>query len=1269
VVGTYSQIASLVQVLNFVRFVLVFTRNATRHPCSRVYSSFLVSQTAPASFRCRDCSPGGSFFCSSCSETTHDAGCRPHRIDSLDPSTFGFEAVSPPQRILRSSHCSYCKTSLLADDAGEEEASFKVTLVTARTGPVMAVVKPFRCDACGCLSGTTAPEYFCISGGDAHWVEQELLDERRDVYFASHYSLSSASMAGAYERRSSERGWSGDSRRVLQFAVERAGRVYDAILRKQAESGEDLCQIDLRECPACSGAQGIRGILHCDGCFKFKQRDHASSVHGAPLSRSIFGVSLTPAWGLKNEQFEKFRFWRINTLKIPTSKQDPAPSNCPDLRSVSAQKASSKNLSVTGLHMGVCRHNISNHRVALVIDTPGEGTEYAHFTIRRLLHDSGQVALETVFGPIPTPPKPPLNLIHSDIPCQLLPHLKKFDPEAYQNVAIKLGEVHKYNHKCQLANSARYAAGAAMGSGEQCEPFWAKIEGAAPSAEHSSSARFHELATQATELENQMAMSQTPALLSRMEARSYDRFSASADLLDKILLQIYTSTGEIVDASKIAEWKLDLCEMSGSSRSEISRLSLRAQVCATVEERGALIVLLDAYSDMQAQGVGNQSTEEQIDQLTKKVKRFDSTLQRLLRDDTTGRGEPTASERLEVRAQRRTLIKLEISEQQALVHALDGSFKRGYNHHNHHIYNSDKAGARKRIERAKKRIEFLNRQLAIISAGDFEADTDEPICGVIPELLKLSALDALETCLRCYEELVVQLPEELKGYIDKCESDACALEKGALELQECARSTISVNSQVAMGQATALLTQANVRRSWAVGASTVGSLGVPSFEDQSVAVDVLNEAIAKTPTCHLSTSGNMSGSSTASGTTNTTTQIGTTNRVSSSSGSGSTATATSSASDLATNLATNSTCSSNSSSSASTSTSTSSTSTSSTTLTNTTFTTCSTLNSISRRQDNCSCAVSGSGSACYGSNCRFLLELEPNHQQIRRNNQDRLFHCAARGVSVLQSLAGVQLRTDPRSYIESLLAPLDTDETDTWRKAFSVDRFSAREVVHYPGGSHGSLVCVLDKDFWRLQPQKWVNDEAVNAYLYILQKWAENHVSEYGQSLFLSTHFWEQLSTTVGFSSDCSWFRNVDLFSLNFVYIPVNVTDTHWYPVIVDVKKKRICCYDSYGHEDRSTTLERIRLFFVAISAPIMSSSISSESPWVSEATVIYKEGGLVTPQQSNSYDCGIFMLTVFKFHSRGLPLLFSEAYMNVLRGRITLELLQLPKASSSLAK
>ena len=50
------------------------SRNVTRHPCSHVYSSFLVAQTAPASFRCRDCSPGGSFFCSSCSETTHDAG-------------------------------------------------------------------------------------------------------------------------------------------------------------------------------------------------------------------------------------------------------------------------------------------------------------------------------------------------------------------------------------------------------------------------------------------------------------------------------------------------------------------------------------------------------------------------------------------------------------------------------------------------------------------------------------------------------------------------------------------------------------------------------------------------------------------------------------------------------------------------------------------------------------------------------------------------------------------------------------------------------------------------------------------------------------------------------------------------------------------------------------------------------------------------------------------------------------------------------------------
>ena len=1171
------------------------------------------------------------FFCRSCAEGVHDVGCRPHRLESLNSGTHGFDAVAPTERTLRPAHCRQCTTGLFcaARDDGDaegvrEEPSFMVTLVLAQTGPVQAKVQPLRCLECDCVSGATAPEYFCISGASTTWVDQELLDERRDFYAASHYSLSDSSIAGAYARRWSARGLNENGHRTTQFAVERAGRIYDAILFQEEDIGERF-SINPKICPACEGSKDVTGIVHVDACFKLREKKNTGFTHGAPLTKSSLGVSLTSEGELKNPFFQELRSWRYRVCKIPTSKQSPAPSNCPDLRAFSSQKASSKDLKISAVHLGVCRHNLAHPDVGLAVDTPGEGLEYAHYALRYLLHNSGQLPLEEVFGPCVEPPTPPLGIIHSDIPCQLIPHLRKYDPEALKLVDIKLGEVHKWNHLCHLANCARYTPGAGMGSGEQCEPYWALLNGLAPSLEHCSPAKWHEKLTFAIRTENEKGMIGTVALFGRMNARAHDRYIASMERLDAVILQIYQSTSLVINAATIAEWKEDLCDLSGSHRSSNARLSVRAQLCSAVEEKAVKVSLLDAHSGVLAQGVGTQSTEDDIDEISAKVKKLDNTIRKLLREDPTNSGEPTAQERGQVRGQKRELLRHELAEQKVLLHALDGSFKRGYNHHNHYVYNTEKQAARRRMESAKKTICFLERQLVIVSVGDLPDDA--PVGSVIPGLLKLEAIDALQTSERCVEEVNDRIPKEVKGYKSACDAHATALEDRARDLEVLALQESSTNRRLLMGEATVLHVQALKRRRWANTASTFLHLSLPPMKHLTFALPVLQTALQKSRAEStggggsggmLDGSGGEGGSNRSNSSTTTSSSAATTPAAAASSSSTGTAADVSGGGGRG---------GEGGGSSGNSSTSTAA-----------------------------AAAAVSSGSA---STVTVTTTTSNRSTTSSSANLWRMRHCNARGIAVLEGLARVSLTPEMRSSVDYLLAPLLTDEMDIWRKSFNVARYSTKKALSYPG-IRGGNVDVLEKSLWRLQPQQWFDDDLVNAYQFLLQKRSDDRN---GRSLFLSTFFCEKVTNA---ESVVTWFRRVDFDNLNFMYIPVNVQDSHWYPVIVDLRNKQVRCFDSFGLEDRSSTLQCILAALVeVIPSPVLVEAIptatTSTAVWTIEDTVIYEEtGALVTPQQSNSYDCAIFMLTVFNFHSRGLSFLFSEAYMRTLRGRVALDILRL---------
>ena len=692
-----------------------------------------------------------------------------------------------------------------------------------------------KCNACNYISGGTAPENRCVSGASDIWVETDLLEERSWYYNSSGYHLSSAAMVAAYFEMCASRGWNGDGKHSIACAIERASRIYSAMKQEQKQSVTLVGVPSLDRCPAC--AKDCLA-LHSDCCFKFRCGKGRFKARGVPLLKSVVGHDLTfdsDTGALSNLEMTRFRQYRV-TRGVP-QKGVPNDTKCSTLRALSEQKASSRKYAITGVSFNVCRHSVANDATGLVVDTPGEGLEYALFAIFKVLHMSGQIPLVPVFGEVPDPPRPPTGIFYSDMPCQLTPHLRKYFPEVLKHCVIVLGAVHKYSHTCQLENSGSYHPHSALSNGEWVEAYWSKLTGLAWNIQGCAQETFHERLSVATNLENSKSIGSTPGLFSRMASRATDKHYLAHSKLEKAVQGIFSSTGVVVDLNTIREWKVALLG-SGSSARGAASLSIRGQLCAALDQRASYLPLRDALSRVLA-STGHQSRQEELIAVEKQISRLNILINKLHLKDRSGRGDPTTSERDEVRVHKIRHLESEIEELKATLHALDGSFRRGHNHF-YMVHGHEKASQRKKRERVKLRIKFLEKQLdaelalrtSIAAGGAMTEPTFGLVPSAVPTLMKLEAVDAFEMLHRSAEELVLQLPKEKRSYIETCNNQSAGLSTKAFDFDRDAAEDgrLPLQAAILRGKATFMREQAATRRSWAERAMTVA---LPPLESLS----------------------------------------------------------------------------------------------------------------------------------------------------------------------------------------------------------------------------------------------------------------------------------------------------------------------------------------------------------------------------------------------------------------------------------------------------
>lgn len=222
------------------------------------------------------------------------------------------------------------------------------------------------------------------------------------------------------------------------------------------------------------------------------------------------------------------------------------------------------------------------------------------------------------------------------------------------------------------------------------------------------------------------------------------------------------------------------------------------------------------------------------------------------------------------------------------------------------------------------------------------------------------------------------------------------------------------------------------------------------------------------------------------------------------------------------------------------------------------------------------------------------------------------------------------------------------------------DRYEANNILRLPA-SETIIIEKFNIPFTQrlmtcLRPCTWLNDEVVNFYMHMLKErdtsLCELHPNERTPSHFFNSFFMQKLlefsKTGYDYSQVKRWTKKVDLFEMDKVFFPINISNSHWTMLVVFMKKRKIQYYDSMAASGRKY-LEAI-MRYIKDEHQAKKGTPIDMSDW---EIVSCKRNE--TPQQHNGYDCGVFSIMFADFLSDNLELHFSQEDISDMRLKIAL--------------
>jgi sentrin-specific protease 1 len=158
------------------------------------------------------------------------------------------------------------------------------------------------------------------------------------------------------------------------------------------------------------------------------------------------------------------------------------------------------------------------------------------------------------------------------------------------------------------------------------------------------------------------------------------------------------------------------------------------------------------------------------------------------------------------------------------------------------------------------------------------------------------------------------------------------------------------------------------------------------------------------------------------------------------------------------------------------------------------------------------------------------------------------------------------------------------------------------------------------------------------------------------KSHYFNSFFMEKLivdSNGYNFDNVKRWTKKFDVFALSKIFIPVNISNTHWTMMVIFVVDKVIRYYDSMGYGgDRYL---KAAMQWLCDESSLKRNEILDQTEWKLTAHP-------TTPQQKNGYDCGVFSIMAADFLTDDFiidDLAYKQKNMKFLREKIGVDIIR----------
>jgi sentrin-specific protease 1 len=193
-----------------------------------------------------------------------------------------------------------------------------------------------------------------------------------------------------------------------------------------------------------------------------------------------------------------------------------------------------------------------------------------------------------------------------------------------------------------------------------------------------------------------------------------------------------------------------------------------------------------------------------------------------------------------------------------------------------------------------------------------------------------------------------------------------------------------------------------------------------------------------------------------------------------------------------------------------------------------------------------------------------------------------------------------------------------------------------------------AAAAITTGDIDTLRASNWLNDNIINFYMEMIVE-RSSATDNWPKVYCMNTFFLPKLSES-GYDNIKKWTKNVDIFSYDVIIVPVHLGN-HWCLAVINLKKKGVFFYDSMGSNNPS--ILKLLLYYLEQEsldkkkAPFNTSSFGME---------IVKD----IPKQTNSSDCGVFILKYTDYVSRNesiTSITFTQEQMPFFRRKMVQEI------------